>query len=295
MELHHLRSFVAVAELQSVAQAAEQLHTTPPSVSAHIKALEQELAVALFVRTPRGMALTRAGEALRRRAEQALRAVDAVLAEAASFQDEIHSELTIGTNATPSFLKLPQLLGEVRRRHPRLGLSFQSSVTGHIVKQLSNRTLDAGFLFGETIPDGLAGTRLSEVSLVVAAPADWAPTLRDASWESVAALPWIASTPHCPFEAISDGHFARHGRTPPKVGLADDGATKLDLVRAGLGAAVMERSEAEAAAAHGGIAMWMPDGLASALHFAWPVSRAHDPALTAVRSIVARLWSPPAA
>src|SRR5262249_54319269 len=147
MELYQLRTFVAVAECQSVVQAAEQLHTTPPSVSAHIKALEQELAVALFVRTPRGMTLTREGEALRRRAEQALRAVDAIVAEAASFQDEIHGELTIGTNATPSFLKLPQLLGEVRRCHPRLGLRFQASVTGHIVKQLSNRTLDAGFLF----------------------------------------------------------------------------------------------------------------------------------------------------
>jgi DNA-binding transcriptional LysR family regulator len=111
----------------------------------------------------------------------------------------------------------------------------------------------------------------------------------------VSTLPWIASTLQCPFEAISDGHFARHGRTPPKIVLADDGATKVDLVRAGLGAAVMERSEAEAAAAQGGVAMWMPDGLASALHFAWPVSHAHDPALAAVRTIVTRLWSPPAA
>ncbi len=57
MELHHLRTFVAVAEESSVTQAALRLYMTPPTVSGHVKALEDELGVALFERTARGMTL----------------------------------------------------------------------------------------------------------------------------------------------------------------------------------------------------------------------------------------------
>jgi len=291
MELYHLRTFVAVAELQSVTHAAERLFATPPSVSAHIKALEAELNVVLFERTPRGMVLTPAGELLRRRAERALHAAEEVISEAAALQERLHGEVSVGVNATPSLLKLPQLINAVRQSEPRLRLKLLASSTGHIVKQLGNRSLDAGFLFGPIGRDDLAAVHLDNVTLVVAAPSVWVRQLRSERWDDIAALPWIASTVDCPFEAISDSIFARHGRTPPKVVMTDDGATKVDLIRAGTGAALMERSEAEEAAAQGGVVVWAPEGLRCPLHFAWPSQRDGDPALRAVRASIGRLWS----
>ena len=61
MELYHLRTFVTVAEEGHLTRASERLFTSQPAVSAHIKALEEELGVTLFDRTPRGMQLTPAG------------------------------------------------------------------------------------------------------------------------------------------------------------------------------------------------------------------------------------------
>ena len=43
MEFYHLRSFVVVAKTGNLTLAAKQLFTTPPAISAHIKALEEEL------------------------------------------------------------------------------------------------------------------------------------------------------------------------------------------------------------------------------------------------------------
>jgi DNA-binding transcriptional LysR family regulator len=63
MELRHLRCFVAVAELGSVSRAAEKLFIAQPPLSATIRQHEDELGVALFVRLPRGVRPTAAGEA----------------------------------------------------------------------------------------------------------------------------------------------------------------------------------------------------------------------------------------
>jgi len=72
MELYHLKTFITVAEEGHLTRVAQRLNTSQPAVSAHIKGLEEELGLMLFVRTPKGMRLTREGEELRDQAVRAL-------------------------------------------------------------------------------------------------------------------------------------------------------------------------------------------------------------------------------
>src|SRR5579859_4676017 len=72
MEIHQLRTFVAVAREGSITRASELLHLSQPAVSAHIKAMEEALGVTLFERTSRGMDLTTDGQRIRAKAEQTL-------------------------------------------------------------------------------------------------------------------------------------------------------------------------------------------------------------------------------
>src|SRR5262245_21500458 len=62
--LHAIRAFEAVARHLSMTRAAEELGVTPGAVSRHIRALEEHLQKALFLRQPGGLILTSAGEAL---------------------------------------------------------------------------------------------------------------------------------------------------------------------------------------------------------------------------------------
>ena len=58
MEIYQLRTLLAVAREGSITRAFERLFLSQPAISAHIKAMEDELGIALFERTPRGMSLT---------------------------------------------------------------------------------------------------------------------------------------------------------------------------------------------------------------------------------------------
>jgi DNA-binding transcriptional LysR family regulator len=66
MEIHQLKTFVTVAREGSITRASELLYLSQPAVSAHIKAIEDTLGLALFERTPRGMSLTADGARLLR-------------------------------------------------------------------------------------------------------------------------------------------------------------------------------------------------------------------------------------
>ncbi|MCQ3032088.1 LysR family transcriptional regulator [Pseudomonas syringae] len=79
--LNALRAFEATARLNSVSQAAEQLHVTHGAVSRQLKVLEEHLGIALFVKDGRGLKLTDAGIRLRDASGDAFDRLRAVCAE----------------------------------------------------------------------------------------------------------------------------------------------------------------------------------------------------------------------
>jgi DNA-binding transcriptional LysR family regulator len=84
VELRQLRYFLTVAEERRFARAAERLHIAAPSLSQQIQALERELRVTLFERSPQSIDLTPAGEALMYRAR-------VILAEADRAKEEVRA------------------------------------------------------------------------------------------------------------------------------------------------------------------------------------------------------------
>ena len=79
--LNALRAFEATARLNSVSQAAEQLHVTHGAVSRQLKVLEEHLGVSLFVKEGRGLKLTDAGVRLRDASAEAFERLRDVCAE----------------------------------------------------------------------------------------------------------------------------------------------------------------------------------------------------------------------
>src|SRR5438445_13807854 len=112
MDLRRLEIFAKVAELGSFSRAAEALFLTQPTISEHIRALEDELGVQHLDRLGRGAAPTRAGElilgyarrmlALSREARQALD----------QFQGRLSGQLAAGGSTIHRESSLPDLIGQ---------------------------------------------------------------------------------------------------------------------------------------------------------------------------------------
>ncbi|MGB0388541.1 MAG: LysR family transcriptional regulator, partial [Ardenticatenaceae bacterium] len=295
MELNHLRTFIAVAEERNVTKAARRLFMTPPSVSAQIKALERELKVTLFVRSSKGMSLTEKGAILKVKAEQTLQAAQALLNSASDLQSDLMGRVTVGLNASASFLQVPQLTKRLRTRYAGIQLAFVNSVSGHILQALRNGTLDAGYVFGDIPDPKITASRLFSAELVVAAPKAWEEQIRAATWQQIARLPWIHSDSYCPFQNIIDDLFQHKSPSTAQkkepITQSSDERTKYELVCAGVGITLLEKSEAQEAQRAGKLLIWQTDPIYCDLFFAHLNTRRNDPLIKALTAEVMPLWN----
>src|SRR5204862_7538575 len=109
---------VAIAESGTFTAGAERVHITQAAISMQIRQLENETGTRLFVRAPRRVLLTEAGEYLLERARVILREHDAALEELAALTGAHKGRLRIGSaSAMGSADPLPQILRGLRKTH----------------------------------------------------------------------------------------------------------------------------------------------------------------------------------
>ena len=119
-DLTDLRLFVAIAEEGNLTRGAARAFLAPSSASHRLQRLEAALGAQLFQRQARGVALTRAGEALLRNARQVLAALEQMHANLSPFASGVrgHVSLWANTHATHSYL--PDDLAGFLKQHPQL-------------------------------------------------------------------------------------------------------------------------------------------------------------------------------
>lgn len=147
MEIRQLRAFAAIAETHTFTAAAQRVHVTQAAISMQIRQLETEVGVPLFLRTPRRVVLTEAGEKLLERAQIILREHAAALAELAELAGAEHGRLRVGSSsAMVSASSLPQILKELRALYPHAEIFVASGTSELLVKQILAGELDMAFV-----------------------------------------------------------------------------------------------------------------------------------------------------
>lgn len=170
MEIRQLRAFTAIAESGTFTAGALRVHITQAAVSMQIRQLEIELGAPLFIRAPRRVLLTEAGEALLERAHRILREHDAAVAEIAELAGAERGRLRIGSaSAMVSADPLPQILRELRERHPRADVSIASGTSQALVRQILAGELDMAFVSLPVEARGIQTEVLSRDELVAIA------------------------------------------------------------------------------------------------------------------------------
>ena len=289
MELYQLRSFAAVAELGHLTRAAERLHVSQPALSAQIKALEDELGVALFERSAAGMALTQAGAALLADALDVLASAKRLHARASAMRGELRAKLRLGNVADPQLTRVAEVLRRTVDRHPLLELEVHQTISGAAFGQVRDGTLDASFYFGNASHASVAALPLRPLTFCIAIPAAWSGRLAGASWETLAAEPWIMTSPVSTHHALASQLFAAHGIAPLRRVEADHEGIVSSLVAAGLGVALLREDLVEQA--EGAVAIQGDTRVVTSLAFLYRREREDDAAVRALRTIVAEVWN----
>jgi DNA-binding transcriptional LysR family regulator len=290
MELYQLRTFVTVAEEGHLTRAAGRLFTSQPAISAHIKALEEELGVPLFVRTPKGMQLTREGELLKAQAEKALDTIKEMHHQAKALQGDILGTVRLGLNIDPRFLKISEFFSMMSSRYPRLEFHLLQNMSWEVLDKIKSGKLDAGYIFGNNEHPEIVTIPLSDFNLRIVGPAQWKDDLKGADWLRIAEMPWIWVPPMCPYYKIVGSVFEKKGLKPFKVALADGDYICRALVSSGVGLTVMIEDEALEAQKEGKIAIWEKERFQVNLSFAYLGNRLDDPDIRTVIDGICTVW-----
>jgi len=151
MDLKQLRTFRAVAELGSLSKAADRLRTAQPALSRHIKLLEHELRVELFVRNGRGMLLTSAGRMLLDRTTGLVRQIEQVRDDLQSASGKPSGRVILGLVPTVSAVFSGRFARRVLTNFPDVSLRIVESYGGHLVEWLHRGEMDLAIIYGPAV------------------------------------------------------------------------------------------------------------------------------------------------
>lgn len=290
MELYQLKTFTTVAEEGHLTRAAGRLNTSQPAVSAHIKVLEEELGITLFERTPKGMKLTAQGHLLKQKADQVLKAADAMRFAAHQLKDELTGDVRLGLHSDPQYLRASRILAEMKRSYPKISLSYIQKMSWEAPAELHAGNLDAAFAYARPEDDAIAAHTLDRVDLVIVGPIAWQNRLSKASLADMAELPWIWISQPCPLYQSAQKLFADLNREPAKAVVTDQETTIRKLVESGVGLCLMTQVEAAQAVSAGQICIAGSPISGLDLSLLYLKKRAEDPLVKAILEGIARAW-----
>lgn len=297
MELYQLKTFAMVAEEGHLTRAARRLHASQPTVSGHIKALEDELGVSLFLRTPKGMLLTPDGRELQLHAERVLAAAAGMARAAEQMRGSVQGELRIGINTEPDSLYVPKLFAEMAMHHPQVTLHILQAMSPEVPGRLEKSALDCGFVYGAVASDRLFALELARFRVVVAGPGQWRKKMARAGAAALGELPWIMTPDDCPFHRLAEDFFTAHNIRPQKVALVDREAVILAMIQAGAGLSLMLERDLHSPSPEGepaGLTIWAQEEIYLPLSIVCLAARKDEVLLQTLFASLTRIWEPEA-
>ncbi|MEM1048442.1 MAG: LysR substrate-binding domain-containing protein [Pseudomonadota bacterium] len=171
LRMRHLRTFLEVARLKSITGAAQALNTVQPSVSRSLSELEAEIGQDLFLRTNRGVTLTRAGETLRRYVEGGLQQISHGVARAQG--QDVQKTVVLGVLPNMARRHAPAVIARFKEQNPDICVILETRFYADVLDRLRTGVVDlvVGRMLSPDWLQGLSFERLFSEPIVFAARA----------------------------------------------------------------------------------------------------------------------------
>lgn len=157
MELRHIRYFLTVAEEGSFTGASEKLCIAQPPLSRQIRDLEEELGTSLFIRKPRGLILTEAGERFRQYASRIRQLADQSVEDIREMNEGLTGTLYLATVEGYAPSLFAGWIAEFKRMYPLVGYELWNGNSDDVVKRIQSGLSDIAVITAPYDEEGLDG------------------------------------------------------------------------------------------------------------------------------------------
>ena len=242
MELRHLEIFCTVIEEGSFSKAAETLRLTQPTVSIHIKALEDSLSVKLIDRMGRRIQPTEAGHILYNYASEIVKLKSYALAAIDDYTGNIKGTLNIAASTIPGEYILPQILSDFKTEFASVVPVLKIGDSKEVIDMVMEGRVDIGVV-GEGIKDKtLSSTVFTEDELILVAPRMM--KLKSTHKDDLKSLPLIVRAPGSGSRATVEKLLSKMGLSIDKMNIcAELGSTQatVEALKSAMGVAFISR------------------------------------------------------
>lgn len=143
MEFRQLESFCAVVRYQSFTKAAEKLYISQPTISTHIRMLEQEFNSRLIIRTTKNIEITPHGKELFACAQKIFTLKNDLIQK---WSEENKKIIRIGASTIPADYILPEVLPLFCQKYPDIQLHIHQNDSGNILQSILNGKFTIGMV-----------------------------------------------------------------------------------------------------------------------------------------------------
>jgi DNA-binding transcriptional LysR family regulator len=238
MNLKQLETFYWVCQLGNFQAAADRLNTTQPGVSTRISDLEQALGAQLFDRSGRSARLTVRGRELVTYAARMLELSDDIRRRIGN-RSSITGLIRLGVADTIAMTWLPELVAELARQFPELGVELEVDLTVNLLALLRDHKIDIAFLVGPVPGPDLASEMLWSVPLAWMAHPSIALPEGPLDAACLAHLPIISHTRGSHHHLMIERWFREQGQSPKRISSCNSLAILIRLVTSQLGLSVL--------------------------------------------------------
>ncbi len=172
MDIWQLKIFTSVVDEKSFSKASRAVHLTQPTVSSHIKELEEHLDCRLLDRMSREVVPTKAGEILYSYSKKIISLTEKAEYEVSEFLGRIRGELVIGGSTIPSGYIIPALIGPFTEQYPEVSISLFSGDTDQIIRRIEAGDIEIGIVGARSESGNIEQTKLIDDEMKLVIPAD---------------------------------------------------------------------------------------------------------------------------
>jgi DNA-binding transcriptional LysR family regulator len=146
MDIHQLKVFTSVFKKKSFSKASEELHLTQPTISNHIKSLEDELDCKLFDRLGRTIIPTREAEVLYDHSMEIIEKASILKDAIGQIREDLTGKIIVGASTIPGVYLIPRIMTQFQKSYPSISFQILISDSKGIIDSISKHELLLGIV-----------------------------------------------------------------------------------------------------------------------------------------------------